>query len=122
MTRSYHIDPNIKKAETLPSSFYRDKNVFEEMKDNIFAKSWQWVGDANLVPSINSVYPFVLLDDFLAEPMFLSRNGNNQIQCFTNVCTHRGISSFIILIKPMSIYVVIMAGGFTMMENSNIAR
>ena len=28
----YNIDPDISKAETLPSSFYKDPSVFEEIK------------------------------------------------------------------------------------------
>ena len=29
---NYNIDPDISKSETLPSSFYKDPNVFEDIK------------------------------------------------------------------------------------------
>lgn len=90
MLRKFNIHQDIKKAETLPASFYRDETVFEELKEKVFLKSWQWVGEENLVPLPQSVHPFALLDGYLTEPMLLTRDTNNQINCLTNVCTHRG--------------------------------
>ena len=90
MVRKFNIHPDITKAETLPASFYRDETVFEAIKEKIFLKSWQWIGDENLVKILQSVYPFVLLDSYLTEPMLLTRDSNNNINCLTNVCTHRG--------------------------------
>jgi choline monooxygenase len=90
MKTNYNIDPDIKKAETLPASFYKDKEVFEATKELVFLKSWQWVGDQNLVPFAHSIHPFVLLDGYLTEPLVLTKNKNEEISCLTNVCTHRG--------------------------------
>ena len=53
---NYNIDPDISKSETLPSSFYKDPNVFEDIKSKIFLKSWQWIGDTELVPKKNYVW------------------------------------------------------------------
>jgi len=87
----YYINPNIEEAETLPSSFYRSKKVFKKVKKNIFLKAWHFIGDENsLIPLIKSAYPFILLDNFLSEPMVLVRDNNDEIKCFSNVCTHRG--------------------------------
>lgn len=85
-----YVDPDIRKAETLPASFYRDPQVFEELKEKVFARSWQWVGDESLVPEPESVCPLRLLDDYLAEPMMIVRDKDNVIKCLSNVCTHRG--------------------------------
>ena len=90
MSQQFYINPDIKKAETLPPSFYKETSVFEKIKENIFAKSWQWIGDENLVPLSENVFPFVLLDGFLTEPFVLIRDKVDQIKCFSNVCTHRG--------------------------------
>lgn len=90
MPNSFYIDPDISKAETLPASFYRDQAVFDQLRDEIFLKSWQWIGDESLVPLPEHCHPFVLLDHYLTEPMLLVRNGQDEIKCFTNVCTHRG--------------------------------
>ncbi len=90
MSTKFNIDPDISKAETLPASFYKDTAVFEITKEKIFLKSWQFIGDENLVKLTQSVHPFVLLDSFLTEPMLLTKNENDEISCLTNVCTHRG--------------------------------
>jgi choline monooxygenase len=87
----FYINPDITMAETLPASFYKSKEVFEKLKENVFLKSWQWVGDENtLVPLTESAYPFVLLDNYLTEPLLIVRDKENRSKCFTNVCTHRG--------------------------------
>lgn len=88
--KTYHIHPDIKKAETLPAKFYKDAETFEDLKEDVFLKSWQFIGDENLVRLPQSVHPFVLLDGFLTEPMLLTRDKDEHINCLTNVCTHRG--------------------------------
>lgn len=90
MREKFYIDPDITKAETLPASFYKDQSVFEALKKQVFLNSWQWIGDENLVGVAQSTYPFVLLDGFLTEPLVLTKNIENKINCLTNVCTHRG--------------------------------
>jgi len=97
MKDKYKIDPDITKAETLPSFFYEDPAVFELLKKKIFLKSWQWVGDDNLVKETNSVYPLLILEDYLNEPIVLSKAKDGSINCMTNVCTHRGN---ILVIEP----------------------
>ena len=84
------INSDITKAETLPAIFYKDLEVFETIKEKVFLKSWQWIGDENLVNKSESVHPFILLEDFLNEPLLLTKDKNHHINCLTNVCTHRG--------------------------------
>ena len=90
MSKIFYINSDISKAETLPASFYRDKEVFENIKEKIFLKTWQWLGDENLVKLPESMFPLVLLDNYLTEPLVIVRNEKDEINCFTNVCTHRG--------------------------------
>jgi len=90
MGNKYHINPDITLAETLPASFYKDSTVFEMIKEDIFLRTWQFIGDENLVALPQSVYPFTLLDGFLTEPIVLTRDGDDEIHCLSNVCTHRG--------------------------------
>ncbi|RMG17385.1 MAG: aromatic ring-hydroxylating dioxygenase subunit alpha [Bacteroidetes bacterium] len=87
---TYHIHPDIRQAETLPASFYRDAQVFELLRERVFVPSWQWIGDTSLVPLPQQLHPFVLLDGFLSEPMLLTRDAQDQLHCLSNVCTHRG--------------------------------
>ena len=90
MPSQFNIDKDISKAETLPSSFYKSQDVFDEVKENIFLKSWQWLGDNSNLKLTNSIYPLTLLDGFLTEPILLTRDKEGDINCMTNVCTHRG--------------------------------
>ncbi|HEY5687383.1 MAG TPA: SRPBCC family protein [Yeosuana sp.] len=90
MSNKFYIHPDISKAETLPASFYRDNDLFETIKEKIFLKSWQWIGDETLVSKKQSAHPFVLLDGFLNEPILLTKDADNKITCLSNVCTHRG--------------------------------
>ena len=36
MSSKFSINPNISKAETIPSDFYLNENIFEESKEKIF--------------------------------------------------------------------------------------
>ncbi|MFT4670487.1 MAG: choline monooxygenase [Flavobacteriaceae bacterium] len=90
MKNKFTIQPDISKAETLPASFYRDRDVFESLKEKVFLKSWQWIGDENLVKLPQSVHPFVLLDGYLTEPLLITKQADETISCLSNVCTHRG--------------------------------
>ena len=90
MTKFY-INPDITKAETLPAKFYKSQEVFDLLKEKVFVKAWQWLGDAStLVPLTESAYPLVLLEGYLTEPLLLVRDKESEVKCFTNVCTHRG--------------------------------
>ena len=55
------IDKNIRRSSTLPGHFYRDKAIFDEVKEKIFAASWLYVADADVVKNPGEVYPFTLL-------------------------------------------------------------
>lgn len=86
----YKVNPDIKYAETLPSSFYRDKDKFIAISDKLLSSSWQMVGDENLFAGDNNIIPISFYDDVISEPLLLIRQENNIIKCLSNVCTHRG--------------------------------
>ena len=87
----YEVDPDITKASTLPGAFYHDREAFERSKDQIFAKSWQFIGDIDVAKVPGQVYPFDLFPGFLDEPLLLTRDTDDKLHCITNVCTHRGM-------------------------------
>jgi choline monooxygenase len=82
----FDIDPDIRRAETLISDFYTDEKYFHASKEKIFARSWQLVGQAD---EIENLKPHTILEDFLEEPILITRNGA-EFSCLSNVCTHRG--------------------------------
>jgi choline monooxygenase len=86
----FQVDKDISIAKTLHTDFYTDPLVFEESREKIFAISWQFIGDQHLVDKPGSCYPFTLLENYLDEPLLLTRDVNRQLHCLSNVCTHRG--------------------------------
>lgn len=90
MAGKFFVHQEISKAETLPASFYRDLNVYEELKEKVFLKSWQWIGEDSIVEEPLSVFPLVFMEDYLNEPLLLTKNKNGDLSCLSNVCTHRG--------------------------------
>ena len=84
------IDPNISKANTISTDFYTTVEYFEKAKEKIFASSWQFIGSKELVKFVGDVQPFTLLENFLNEPLVLTRDKAGKINCLSNVCTHRG--------------------------------
>ena len=82
----FEIDPDIRRAKTLSSEFYTDERYFELSKERIFARTWQFAGGPE---ASSGLTPFVLLPDFVDEPLVLARNRSEEY-CLTNVCTHRG--------------------------------
>ncbi|MEO0732407.1 MAG: aromatic ring-hydroxylating dioxygenase subunit alpha, partial [Bacteroidota bacterium] len=87
----YHINDNLRQAETLPADFYRNPTAWEAAKENIFARSWQFLGDEQqLFAGPANLYPLTLLENYLDEPLLLSRTDAG-VKCLSNVCTHRGM-------------------------------
>lgn len=84
-----NIKKDIRKSNTLPSNFYCSELLFSRSIDKLFVNSWQLVTHDSVVSKDNQVYPFILIDNILPEPLFLI-NEDNQIKCYSNVCTHRG--------------------------------
>lgn len=86
----FFIDPDISRAKTLHTDFYTDAVLFNDSKEKIFSPSWQFIGSTDGVFSKNNCYPFNLLENFIDEPLLLTRDGQNKLHCLSNVCTHRG--------------------------------
>lgn len=78
----FQIDPDIRKARTLPSDFYTDERFFALSRERIFARTWQFAGR---VADLSTLTPL----EFLGEPLLFVRNDDG-LRCMSNVCTHRG--------------------------------
>ncbi len=88
--KPFTIDPDISKAKTISTDFYKDPEVFEQTKEKIFAPSWQFIKSTDYIRKKGDAYPFTLLENFLDEPLVLTRSDENTIYCLSNTCTHRG--------------------------------
>src|SRR5689334_25084768 len=84
------IDEDISRARTLPAAFYRDAATFEQVREKVFARSWQQVDGAERVLRRGAVLPFELLPGCFAAPLLLARDEPGTLRCLANVSTHRG--------------------------------
>ncbi len=91
--KDFFVDPDIRKAESLPDSAFNDPNFLELELNMIFNKTWMLVPHGaigrstplrELLSRPGSRVPFSLL----GKPLFLQRNSKKEINCFPNVCTH----------------------------------
>jgi choline monooxygenase len=64
--------------------------VFAAVRERVFARSWQWVGELADVQEPGSLSPRVLAPGLLDEPLLLVRDAAGTLRCLPNVCTHRG--------------------------------
>tara|TARA_B100001250_G_scaffold414215_1_gene451341 strand:+ start:1972 stop:3033 length:1062 start_codon:yes stop_codon:yes gene_type:complete len=81
------IDPDIRKAKTLPSSYYTESEKFSEIKLS-FRKYWHFAAHINQLIE-NSAIELKHFESLTDEPMMLTKN--SEIRCISNVCTHRGM-------------------------------
>jgi choline monooxygenase len=81
----FEIDPDIRRAGTLPASFYTDPSFWEAARSRIFARTWQWAGR---VEEKKQVEPLDLLPGILDAPILSVKNSEG-LRCLSNVCTHR---------------------------------
>src|SRR5690349_6992357 len=86
----FNVNPDISRAQTLHTDFYTDPAVFELAKEKLFSGCWQFIGDVGMVNEPGRCYPFMLLENYLDEPLLLTRDQQNNLHCISNVCTHRG--------------------------------
>jgi len=84
------IDPDIRKARTLPARMYSDPILFRAQCERVFARTWQYAAHDDVVKVAGQVYPFTLLPGALDEPLLLTRDAQDTVHALSNVCTHRG--------------------------------
>lgn len=101
----FTIDDNIKTASTLSTDFYTSAEAWEAAKQKIFARTWQFSGDKELIfNGFENVHPYLLIDNYLEEPLLLVKSDNGTIKCMSNVCTHRG---FLLVNQPAKLKKII---------------
>ncbi len=80
----FNVDAGL--SPTLPSRYYRDPLIHRQELDNIFYKSWCYVGHASQIPSPGDYRVERVADQCI----FLIRDQNATLNAFFNVCQHRG--------------------------------
>ena len=83
------IHPDVRLARQPPPRFYHDPAVYAACQERVFARTWQWAGEAAaLAPG--QAAPRTLLPGCLDEPFILTRQENGAARALSNACTHRG--------------------------------
>jgi len=87
MSEKISINKDISRANTLPSSFYLEKEYFKLTIEKIFKISWQFITDTSNLNNKKQI-PFNILEDSLNESILLIKD--KDVTALSNVCTHRG--------------------------------
>jgi len=76
----------INQAETIPSTWYTEKIIYEFEIDHLFNQSWQCIGHVNQLHNVGDYILFELFDN----PLIIIKDDKENLQSFYNVCKHRG--------------------------------
>ena len=71
---AFFVDPDISVAKTLDKDFYLDPSCYELAKQKVFLPAWHYIGDSELVSKSGQCVPFNLLEDYMNEPLILTRD------------------------------------------------
>jgi choline monooxygenase len=81
----YRYEPDLRRATTLPSSWYTEPAMFELERERVFARTWQ---PAARLEELRRPGDFVTAD-VGGEPVVLTRGQDGALRGFYNVCRHR---------------------------------
>ena len=73
-------------AHTLPREYFTSREVYDRETDCIFSKSWICAGRVSSIPNPGDFF----LHEMDGESLIIIRAESGQINCFYNVCRHRG--------------------------------
>jgi choline monooxygenase len=77
---------SIESASTLPAANYCCEKQFAQETSHLFRKSWQYVGALSETMEAPSVQPY----DLHSIPVVITKDKQNHLNAFYNVCRHRG--------------------------------
>tara|TARA_B100000700_G_C15057248_1_gene863558 strand:+ start:1195 stop:2265 length:1071 start_codon:yes stop_codon:yes gene_type:complete len=80
------VAADIRVAQTLPSKFYYDQEIFEALQ-SVF-HGWQFAVHKSEL-NANTILPLKHIEAITSEPIFIVNN--EQLTSLSNICTHRGM-------------------------------
>src|SRR2546429_8761556 len=93
-SKDFFVDPDIRRAESLPDSAFTDRDFLQLELEPIFHKTWMLVPHhgspsrlavfTELLHEPGSPAPFPLL----GKPLFLHKDSKREVYSFPHVCTH----------------------------------
>ena len=79
------IDPDLSRAETIPSSWYFDDAMLDLEYRTVFSRSWQFVGTTEKLAAPGTYFTAKVAN----EPLIIVRGDDGAIRALSNVCRHR---------------------------------
>lgn len=80
------LKASLEQGQTLPAQWYTDRNIYELEQQNIFGRSWQFVGLTEDVTRPGEFFTGRAAN----VPIVVVRDEDNTLRAFVNVCRHRG--------------------------------
>ena len=93
MATLFDVHPDITRAHTPPAALYLGDEAYAALREQVFARSWQWLGrpaDEPVLATPGGLAPVTLLPGLLDEPLLWARCEAGTLRLLSNVCTHRG--------------------------------
>jgi choline monooxygenase len=81
----YTYTDDLSRAATLPARWYIDPAFLQAEKESIFYRTWQPIGRLDMVQRVGDFFTC----EVLGEPLVATRDKDNQLRAFYNVCRHR---------------------------------
>jgi Rieske 2Fe-2S family protein len=73
-------------ATTLPARYYTDPDFFRDELERFYCQTWICAGRASQIPAPGDYF----LREVAGESVIITRDANDSLQAFFNVCRHRG--------------------------------
>ena len=80
------MDGEAGKSFTLPSRYYFDADIYQRELQQVFHRSWCYVGHVSQIPNPGDYY----VDKIADQCVFIMRTDEATVKAFFNVCQHRG--------------------------------
>ncbi len=81
------VDQPIEMATGLPNGCYTSREAFNSDRDSVMAPGWACIGFIDQLETQNYALPV----DFMGLPLVVTRDREDTIRVFHNVCSHRGM-------------------------------
>ncbi len=81
------VDQPIALATGLPNTSYTSNTTFLNDRDKVIGNNWACIGFVDQLATSN----FALPVEFMALPLLITRDNDDVIRVFHNVCSHRGM-------------------------------
>ena len=78
--------PDAARSATLPAHYYYDPEIYEREKEEVFYKTWQFVG---YVGDLRNPGDYIT-GDVIDQKILVVRGKDRELRAFHNVCMHRG--------------------------------